>query len=369
MQLSIEVASAVEQTPRVLQMASMFDIAVQAKTSRRWEHDLPLEERRWQVGLVVGPSGAGKSTLARRAWPDALVSGFDWPRDQAVIDAFPDGMPIRDVIGHLTAVGLSSPPAWMRPHATLSNGEQFRATIARALAENTGLVAVDEFTSVVDRQVAAVVSHTVAKTVRRDPGRQFVAVTCHYDVVAWLQPDWVYDVAAGSFAWRSVQPRPRVSIDIGRVDRSLWRVFSHHHYLSADLAKSAQCFGAFIDGQPVGFMAYIHFPHAEIRNLKMTHRLVVLPDYQGLGLGRVLLEWLGQHLYGLGYRYRVVAAHPAVMRALATSARWRDVTQRRRHLTSGPNAVGNLTKHSLNVRRFFTRSFEYCPPAAAPAAG
>ena len=113
--------------------------------------------------------------------------------------------------GSLGSVGLAFPPAWLRPYRTLSNGEAFRADIARSLAELDGLVVVDEFTSVVDRQVAQVASHTVQKAVRK-AGRQFVAVTCHYDVADWLQPNWVYDVAAGKFTWRQVQPHPQVQL-------------------------------------------------------------------------------------------------------------------------------------------------------------
>ena len=59
---------------------------------------------------------------------------------------------------------------WLRPFHVLSNGEQFRATIARALAESAKgreLVVIDEFTSVVDRTVAQIGSAAIAKTIRR----------------------------------------------------------------------------------------------------------------------------------------------------------------------------------------------------------
>jgi ABC-type ATPase with predicted acetyltransferase domain len=87
--------------------------------------------------------------------------------------------------------------------------------MARALSEDTDMVVIDEFTSVVDRQVAQVASHTVQKAVRRTPGRQFVAVTCHYDVTDWLQPDWVYDVAAGAEVG-STPPQARLRDSSGR---------------------------------------------------------------------------------------------------------------------------------------------------------
>jgi ABC-type molybdenum transport system ATPase subunit/photorepair protein PhrA len=106
---TITVDSPVAKTPRVLQMASMFDVPVDQKAFRTWHHKLPIEAKPWQVGLIVGPSGAGKTTLARQAFGDTIIDGFDWSPDRAIIDDFPEPLGIKDVTGHLTAVGLSSP--------------------------------------------------------------------------------------------------------------------------------------------------------------------------------------------------------------------------------------------------------------------
>ena len=57
----------------------------------------------------------------------------DWPPDRAVIDGFGQ-RPIKDITHLLTAVGFSSPPSWIKPYRVLSNGEQFRCDLARALA-------------------------------------------------------------------------------------------------------------------------------------------------------------------------------------------------------------------------------------------
>lgn len=366
MRAHVEVSSHIHKSARVLQMAGMFDIPIEDKTSNTWDADLPIEDKPWNVGLIVGPSGAGKTTLARHIWPDQLAAAYDWSADRALLDDFPTEMGIRDIVGLLTSVGLGSPPAWMRPHQTLSNGEAFRASIARALAETDGVVVVDEFTSVVDRQVAKVASHTVQKTVRRQ-GRQFVAVTCHYDVTDWLQPDWVYDVAAGSFAWRSVQTHPTLGLRVHKVDRSVWPVFRRHHYLSSELSRSAHCFGGFIGDELVAFSAYMHFPHATARNIKMDHRSVVLPDYQGLGISGRMSEFIGQHLYEQGYRYRRVVAHPAVIAYCSRSPRWRETSKSRPKLNAGKSLRGSLKKRYNDPRRLLTRGFEYVPPRPGKA--
>lgn len=369
MKADITVSSPVTRSARVLQLSGMFDVPVEDKATLTWHAELPVEERDWNIGLITGPSGSGKSTLARHLWPEQLAAAQEWPTDRALVDAFPENMGIRDITGLLSAAGLSSPPAWLRPYRTLSNGEAFRADIARSLAELDGLVVVDEFSSVVDRQVAQVASHAVQKAVRR-AHRQLVAVTCHYDVTDWLQPDWSYDVASGAFTWRSVQPHPPVELDICPVSgRDLWPVFARHHYLSGELSRSARCFAAYTeDGRPVAFASYIHLPHPTAGNIKISHRVVVLPDWQGLGIAGRLSEWLGEDLHRQGYRFRATTAHPARIAYYARSPRWRmDKRKARVSHTGKTSEGGSLRSKQLSARTLTTRAFEYVPVRRMPA--
>lgn len=255
-------------SPRVMQASAMMDLPASKHSRLEWDVNLPLEEREWQVGLIVGPSGAGKSSIARSFFGDRLIERFDWPVDRSILDGFPEDMGIKDVIGLLTAVGFGSAPSWFRPFHALSNGEQFRVTMARALAESDGMAVIDEFTSVVDRQVAQVASSTVQKLVRRSD-RRFVAVSCHYDILEWLQPDWVYQPHTNQFDWRCLQRRPTIDLEIYPVDYTAWRTFKPYHYLSADLHKAAACFGGFIGDHCVAFTSYLHLPHPKTRNIKM----------------------------------------------------------------------------------------------------
>src|SRR5262249_48965391 len=153
------------------------------------------------------------------------------------------------------AVGFALPPAWLRPFHVLSTGQQFRATLARLLAEALSqpqrpLIVCDEFASVVDRTVAQVGSAALARTVRKHE-LQFVAVTCHDDVEAWLQPDWVYRPAEDTFTWRCLQRRPQIVLDVVRCRASAWPLFAPHHYLSGELARSAVGFLASWRDRPV----------------------------------------------------------------------------------------------------------------------
>jgi energy-coupling factor transporter ATP-binding protein EcfA2 len=352
------------QTPRVLQVGSLFDVPLDAKLALHLDADLPVEDREWSIGLVVGPSGAGKSTLVRELWPGAVLGEQEWADDAALVDCFPPGMSIKEITGLLSAVGLSTIPSWLRPYRTLSTGEAFRASIARALAETDGLLIVDEFSSTVDRQVAKVASHALQKTIRRI-GRQLVAVTCHYDVTEWLQPDFVYDVAAGEFTWGCKRPRPPIRIEIFPADRSAWPRYRRFHYLDANLSSAAQCFEMFADGTPCGFNSYLHLPHARVKNIKLAHREVILPDWQGLGLGPLFADWMGQFLYERRFRLHYAISQPVLIRAFTRSPRWRECGSKPR-LQVGPKS--QMRARQLDPRRLSSRVFEYVAPRTGSSA-
>lgn len=358
MRETITVEAPVPQTARTAQLAGLFDVPLDQRQVQTWDHELPYETRDWHVGLIVGPSGSGKSVLARKAWGDRLRDRYDWDDEKALIDGFSAEQSINEIADTLVAVGFGTVPAWLRPYRTLSNGEQFRADMARAILLPENPIVVDEFTSVIDRQVAKIASHAVQKTIRRR-GRQFVAVTCHYDVIDWLQPDWTYDVAKQEFSWRSVQPHPPLKLSIYPANRSIWHLFARHHYLSHTLAPGAHCFIATIDDQLAAFSSYIHFPHPHTKSIKMGHRLVVLPDFQGLGIAARFDDWLGQKLFEDGYRYRNIVAHPGMIRLYARSPRWRETTNRRSTRTT---KKARMKTTQLSTRRLAVRSFEYQPP-------
>lgn len=359
MRASITRSSTIARTARTMQLEGIFDLPPSERSELHWEVSLPIEERDWNVGLVVGPSGTGKSTLLREMFADNIVHGHDWPTDKSVVDGFPSSMPIRDVVALLSSVGFSSPPSWLRPFHVLSNGEQFRATVARALAEaGDETVVLDEFTSVVDRTVAQIGSAAIAKTVRQR-GSKLIAATCHYDVEEWLQPDWVYQPHINEFSWRSVQPRPTIELRVQRCHSDAWRLFGPHHYLDDGLNKAAACFVGFWHDRPVVFLAVLPFPHAKIKNAWRAHRLVTLPDYQGVGVGNAFCDYLAGVYRAAGRRFYVTTAHPARVGTLARNPLWR--MGRRPSMTSAKDGNKSMGKSHASTR--FTASFEYVGPA------
>lgn len=312
------VSSKITRTPRVKQLCGMFDVPPQEKLTHRWQGEIPLDERAWNVGLIVGPSGAGKSSVLRQLFGD--VPDLKW-KAGAVVDDFPAALSIQPITEICSAVGFNTIPSWMKPYAVLSTGEKFRVDLARRLIDGGDVVAVDEFTSVVDRQVAHIGANAVQKFIRKHD-RKFVAATCHYDVVDWLQPDWVLEPATMSFRWRAVQRRPALDVEIARVDHAAWRIFAPFHYLSASLHPGAACFVLFVEGVPASFAGVLHRPHPRVMDIKGVSRLVTLPDYQGLGLAMILADTLGGAYKAQGNRLHTYPAHPSLVRSFDRSPRW-----------------------------------------------
>ncbi len=356
--IKFAVEGKVSTSTRARQLSSMFDAPPEKKCRIEWTIDLDLESEPWQVGLVVGPSGSGKTTVMKHLWgePKAL----EW-KGAGVIDDFSGT--VEEAAAVCQAVGFNTIPAWMRPFKVLSNGEQFRVDLARRLLEGGDPIVVDEFTSVVDRQVAKIGAHAVQKYCRRE-NKRFVAVGCHYDVIDWLQPDWVLDMATRQFSRRLLQRRPKLECVVGRLPRSAWSLFAPYHYLSQTLHTAAQCFGLWCEGRLAVFAGILPVPvsHGVNRGqaIRRVSRVVTLPDFQGLGLAFVLLDALGADYAAKGIRFRNYPAHPAFVRAHDRSPLW--------NMTKPPGrfSTRNQSKDHPDLAKGGRpcATFEYVGPAA-----
>lgn len=187
----------------------LYNVDVEDGQRFQLEVDVPVEKEDWQIGVVVGPSGSGKTSilraLAEDGWREWTTNG-SWIGDKGApiietlttVSEAVDGKGYAGATAALAAVGLGSVPSWLRPRSVLSMGEGFRADLARLLIDTTANdVLIDEFTSVLDRQVAKVGVGAFGKSWRKQPERRVVVFTPHYDILEWLQPDWWIDTAEG----------------------------------------------------------------------------------------------------------------------------------------------------------------------------
>lgn len=360
---NIVVSVDVRKSVRTAQLEGLFDIPPSEKLTKTITANLPIEDKSWNIGAIIGPSGSGKSTILKNLFSEYLTADFKW-NDRSVVDNFSETMSIKEIVELLSSVGFSSPPSWLKPYDVLSNGEKFRVTIARMLAEQrNSIVAIDEFTSVVDRTVARIASAAIARTVRKRK-QQIIVATCHDDIEEWLQPDWVFRTADERFEWRSLQRRPTIELEIYRVNSSAWNIFRQHHYLSTNLNTSAVCFLATWNDRPVAFSAWLALISARTKG-KRGHRTVTLPDYQGVGIGNAVSETTASIWRSLGFRAYSTTSHPSMMAHRSKSPLWR--MHRSPNLGKrGGWKQDKSTNKTIAVSRL-TAGFEYVGPSFDPA--
>jgi GNAT superfamily N-acetyltransferase len=346
---------------RAARVKSLFN--VEAGCNFNLDADLPIDDPDWRIGLVVGPSGSGKTSIGRQLWGgEALVRLDDgWPNDRPVVDAIAPNGSFDAVTGALSAVGLGDVPAWLRPFAVLSMGEQFRAGLARVIAEPPPRVVIDEFTSVVDRQIAKIGALAFQKSWRRTGG-QAVLLSCHYDIVDWLEPDWVFDTGTGVFAGRGLWRRPKIDLDIWQTDWSYWSMFEPHHYLKLPRMIAARCYVGAVDGEPVAHLAVGTINRGKVAEARAC-RLVVMPEWQGAGVGMRFLNAVaelqmtggeGARMPGRKVTTLFHTTHPGLCAALRRDRKWRQVSA---HLSGTGGKASSAESIRRSAGAFGTRSY------------
>ena len=290
--------------------------------------NLPIDDHEWGIGIIVGPSGSGKTSIGRRIFGDDMIYTPEWPSDRPIIDAIAPNGDFNAVTAALAAVGLGDVPAWLRPYSVLSNGEQFRATLARVISDAPPRIVIDEFTSVVDRQIAKFGALAFQKAWRRTAG-QIVLLSCHYDIIDWVEPDWVFDTATGQYSGRSLWQRPKFDVDIWQTDWRYWHMFEPHHYLKVPKMVAATNYIGVVGGEMVAHVAFGTRPG--LREARAC-RLVIMPEWQGAGIGLRFLNticemWLqGENRYGIKVPTQFHTSHPGLCAALRRIPEWRQIS-------------------------------------------
>lgn len=331
---------------------SMFDCDMDT-VRKEFDVNIPIEDTEWNIGLIVGASGTGKTTIAKNVFDEFdLFQGFDWSGN-SIIDDFGDDHSAKEITEVLSKVGFASPPDWLKPFGVLSNGQKMRAELARLILTADKPFIYDEFTSVVDRQVAQIGSSAIQKFIRKQ-NKQFVAVSCHYDIEEWLEPDWVYDCNKMEFSRRSLR-RPDIECNIRKANQSEWKQFMDFHYLSHDHNKAAHKYVCEINGEPAAWCSVLHFPHPKVKNMKRIHRIVVKPDYQGIGLGVKFMNEIARKYKADGFRMSLVTSSPAFIHGLQGNRNW--VMTRKPSRLQNTAKTGVLAGSTSDAR--LTATFEF----------
>ena len=272
------------------------------------------------IVLIVGTSGSGKSTilntLGKQQTPTVSPCS-------TVIENFSTAERGEEL---LLACGLRTIPAWFRPPNTLSNGEFHRFEMAMSLDQ--GIRVIDEFTSVVDRDTAKSLAYSMRQYYdRSEQTEPLYIASCHRDIVDWLDPDYVYDtdlcVLENRRSLLRLGTRPPITLTIRSTTPDYWRYFSKYHYLDTRMSRSVHCYVGLIGDKPVAFHAAIHSTNRDIHSYWRGHRTVVLPEFQGMGIGTAFSDAIAEIYVSRGLRYFSKTAHPSFGEHRQKSPLWR----------------------------------------------
>ena len=285
--------------------------------------DLPRDG----IVLVVGTSGSGKSTILKSLGeykPPAIefynnvIENFSTPERGEEL---------------LLACGLRSIPTWFRTPHTLSNGEHHRFEMAMCLDQ--GISTIDEFTSVVDRDTAKSLALSIRKYYdQRGTTDPLYIASCHRDIIDWLDPEWVYDTDLQVLDNRRspfrMGSRPELALTIRSTGPDYWRYFSKYHYLDTGMSRSVHCYVLLLGDKPIGFHAAIHSTNRDIHSYWRGHRTVILPEFQGMGIGTAFSDAIAEIYVSRGMRYFSKTAHPSFGEHREKSPLWRATSTNRK---------------------------------------
>lgn len=281
------------------------------------DESFPIPEMPFGIVVVVGSSGSGKSTILKK-WGMDCDQGFC--NETPIYKMFDSE---ENAEKYLISCGLRTVPAWKRTLSQLSNGERHRAEIAISIARGNRFI--DEFTSVVDRDTAMSLSVSMSKI----GVENLVIATCHRDVLQWIEFDHCYDTDAKKWIDRGLVRRQK-SIGIRIEQRKIadvWEIFRRHHYLSSKANKSARCYVAILNNKIVAMTSVLAYPSGTVKNAWREHRAVVLPEFQGLGIGSKLSDFIAQVYINEGGRFFSKTSHPAFGEYRNKSALWKPTSK------------------------------------------
>tara|TARA_R110002072_G_scaffold283225_1_gene446733 strand:+ start:217 stop:915 length:699 start_codon:yes stop_codon:yes gene_type:complete len=214
-----------KETFRVSNVLNAFDLDIK-KIKEHFKGNIDIEHKDWNIGFIVGGSGTGKSTIAKEVFGDYFAENEY--KAEAVIDDMPKEKGVKEITKAFTSVGFASPPSWLKPYQVLSNGEKMRVDLANCILKENDIIVFDEFTSVVNREVAKTGSYAISKSVRK-LNKKFIAVGCHKDITEWLEPDWIYDTDEQRFFFAQTNIKDqKLNLKYTKQKKSIDKRFGSH---------------------------------------------------------------------------------------------------------------------------------------------
>lgn len=318
----IKLKSVVEKTKSDELVSLAYDYEFNGITETEInEIDIESLPSEFGIGLIVGQSGSGKSTNLRKF---GIETNPEWSDSVSVVSHFDN---FDDAKKRLHGCGLNSIRCWTQPFFTLSNGQKYRANMARQIKSSSVF---DEFASYLDSNTAKSLSNSIRRYVDSEGLKGVVFATCRRDVTEWIRPDWVFDADSGELTIGRLERRPEINIQIHPCQVQVWDRFSQHHYLSSSINKGSRCWVAMWGDDVVGFYATLAQPSGSLKNAWRGTRMVILPEFQGLGISTALCESVARIHLSSGKRFFAKTASDLLGGHRESSSSWRPTSKNKK---------------------------------------
>lgn len=134
-------------------------------------------------------------------------------------------------------------------------------------------------------------------------------------------------------------------------------MFKKYHYLSSELSNASKCYCLTVNDKLAGFLSLIHFPHP-IKCYKKVHRLVILPDYQGIGLGKLFLNEIGKTIT---MPFAITTSQPALINSLKKDNNWALTSYGRgKKNKTGIKSFNKVARINVNIATFVYKGEKEC---------
>ena len=109
--------------------------------------------------------------------------------------------------------------------------------------------------------------------------------------------------------------------------------------MNTELASACKCYGVYDGDTIIAFMGVLHQPHGVNKKIKRVSRMVVLPDYQGIGIGYKFLRCVAQYYTQFGYDFTIVTSAKNLIFKLSKSNEWRMIRLGYNKCSSAKSAI------------------------------
>lgn len=177
-------------------------------------------------------------------------------------------------------------------------------------------------------------------------------------------PDWVFNTDTMTFSTKDLEEqkknRPAINLEIYETKRKreYWAVFRKYNYLNHEINNAARVFVCYANGKLAAFSSVLATPLFCGKYMR-AHRIVVLPDYQGIGIARAMENLIGRTYKAQNVNYSIITSSRSMIEGLKKSREWKCERISRIDKHHGGTDVKKYKNETSRSSNRITATFKY----------